>query len=244
MVTRYRKRLTIAKRGATFSRWKTGKRVYPSSKISSRSRFYKLARSLCPNSLTVKQHISVFNTRTASINVTGTAANQSMYITQGSLLPTYGAMAFRLDDIPQFATYSALFDQYKILKVLVRFRPQFNVADIKTDQNSIGTPQTLLTLIDFDDANAPTGLDEIRDYQLCREHNFFKEFTVELTPRIAISAYNGAFGAFANTTSYLDIASVNVQHYAVKFGISTATSTYGQAWTVSAEYIVDFKNIR
>jgi len=226
---------TVVRRTARGRYKKRGKHAY---------RFNTMARSLCPNHLTVHQYVGQFNSASASVNNVGSATNVAQYITQSSSTFTYFAIPFRLDDIPQVATYAALFDRYKIKKVIVHFKPMFNVGDVKTDQSAIGFPQTFLTTIDYDDANVPTSLDVVRDYQMCREHNFYKPFSIELTPKIAISAYNGSFGAFANTSSYIDIASANVQHYGIKGALSVAQSTIGQAWTVSAEYIIDFKNIR
>lgn len=214
-------------------------------KTSPFKRFNKLVRAICPNHLTVKQYVSVMGGASSNILVTGAVGSQVNSLVQG--VATVGfSIYFQLKDIPQYVTYQALFDMYRIVKVKLIFKPMLPVADIVTDQALLATPQFFFTTLDFDDVAVPGTLDVIRDYQHARDRPFYRQFSIELVPRIAVATYaSGVFTAFGNQhAGYIDIAYPDVQHYGVKGVLSATTALRAQGWSVYAEYIIDFKNIR
>jgi len=197
---------------------------------------------ITPNHLTVRQKVQIF-TNSAGINTVGTAGNYQQAFNQ-STSPISFALGFQLNDIPQYTTFTSLFDQYKILKVKVTFRPILNVMDMHSATAALGYPQTFVTLVDYDDATAPTSLDYCREYQSSVQRDFYKSFSITLKPKITLAAYSGTFTSYASTTGYIDVASPAVQHYGVKGCTGSGLSGYLQGWTISAEYWIDFRNIR
>lgn len=208
-----------------------------------RMRFNKLARAICPNHLTAKQYVGLLNISTG-LGTASSGGNITNYFAQGVTAQSF-AIGFAVKDVPQIAQWAALFDRYKIVKVKLTFKPQFNVSDLRTDTTNLGYAQTLLTTLDYDDIIAPASLDYLRDYQSCRDHGFYKTFSIELKPRIAVGAYAaGVFGSYMNTTGWIDMASTSVEHYGIKGVVSPGLIATLQCWTIEAEYIIDFKNIR
>lgn len=67
-----------------------------------------------------------------------------------------GVETFELADMPQFANYVALYEQFKITKIVYHFRSQapVNVGNASAGMNSLGY---LHTVVDHNDAVVPAG---------------------------------------------------------------------------------------
>lgn len=141
-------------------------------------------------------------------------------------------------------TYSGLtsvFDKYMIEAIRFTVVPQNNAMGL------VAGLTDLYCLIDYDDSNAPASLAAILPnnnlVRLAPGESLERVFA----PRIAISAYNGAFSGFAQGAQqvWCDSASTTIQHYGVKLYVP-ATGVVGQTvfqkWDITAEYFVRFKN--
>jgi len=166
-------------------------------------------------------------------------------IAQQATLSTFGAFQFQLSDLDQAVTFTTLFDQYKIDFLELKLRPNANLAQVVNPSTGQIMP-LLYTAVDYDDANVPTSLAYVREYQSCKETRFDNDCVRKFKPRIALAAYSGTFVSFANQTSWLDCASATVKHYGVKYAISPALTGQGnlQTWTVEARYYISFRQIR
>lgn len=134
------------------------------------------------------------------------------------------AYSYTLNDLDQVTTFTALFDQYRIRKIQVTFRPAYNMAMLQTSPFSGATTYNY-HVIDQDDATALTDA-QLRQYDTCQVHTNVQQFTRTFTPRIASAAYSGAFSSFANLSSntWIDVASPSVQYYGTKFNQEASPS--------------------
>jgi len=158
---------------------------------------------------------------------------------------TYGAVQHTINQLEQFASFSALFDQYRITKVDVHFRPMFTAATMSVPANSL-TP-LIYTCVDYDDANTPTAISQLREYENCKVHDDKKAFRISYVPHCASAMYSGAFTSFGNVTSpWIDMASPTVQHYGYKWAITPGAVGQAllQVWNVTTKLTVQFKNVR
>jgi len=156
------------------------------------------------------------------------------------------ATSFKLNDLDQVSSFTALYDQYRITKIVCRVRPIMNA--LQGISPATAYWGGIYVLVDFDDAVLPASLAVMREYETCRQFSSVEKFDVVIEkPHIALAAYSGAFASFANISGqWVDSASPTVQHYGIKFGVphGQAAQTLLQSWTVTAEYFCQFRNTK
>ncbi len=155
------------------------------------------------------------------------------------------AFQFALSDLPGYTDFTGLFDQYRILEIMLEFIPvtvPFGASTSSTAYPSIHS------IIDLDDANLPASVDELRQYgshQVVPNQKYFRRV---FTPRWPIAAYSGAFTSYAqnDVRQWLDVASPGVIHYGVKTAVSPVTTASGSfvLYNVEATYVFQCKNTR
>ena len=110
-----------------------------------------------------------------------------------------GAYYFTLSDLPYY-TGMSMYDCYRIDRIEVTLCPSFvsNVTKGTLGADAIQLP-FLSTAIDHDDATTPSSLDNILVNATAVSHGpFNKSITRTFEPRVAMSAYQGAFTGYTN----------------------------------------------
>lgn len=193
----------------------------------------------------LRQLASTFTDQSGLSNLGGNVA--ATLIQAGSTLIAF-SVGFELSDLAQVATWQAVFDQYKIEKVLLRFRARNNAVSVFNTASPNGGVPTGYVVIDRDDSTALASVLAAEEYDTCETFEGTDSITIVLEPSITPAYYaSGAFSAYGVTTpKWLDIANPGVPHYGVKgvIGGLTVTTTSAWVWDISAEYIVAFKNVR
>jgi len=160
-------------------------------------------------------------------------------ITVTSLADANFAYAIHLNDFPDSADFTALFDQYRIGPVRIAFTPL---------PGAVAIPSVIVTAIDYDDSTAVarSALEEYDSCQVCQmSTSFFRTFQ----PRAALAAYGGSlFTSFANAgpSTWFDVASPGVPYYGLKGQIPASTFAGGPSavWDVTFSAILQFRNTR
>lgn len=174
----------------------------------------------------------------------------SSTIYQGGATEVVGAIAFQLSDLDQVSTLSALFDQYRIDRVLLRISTKnqnVNLAQIASPNQAY---PTMRVVCDFDDATAPASTSDLQQYDSCTDLGPGNSMDIVIEPAVTKAVYaSGAFSGYtveSSSDQWLDIANTSVPHYGVKFAVAAlqASATYSYQWTVSAWYTVSFRNTR
>lgn len=130
------------------------------------------------------------------------------------------ASFFRLNMLPNAASWQTLFDQYCIPVVVCEYR-----ASETETLDKQGAPRVYSTL-DHDDANTIT-VAQAKAYSSCYESQLSERVTRVIYPRLALAAYSGVFTSFANNRCWVDCASDTVQHYGIKFAAEVDTRAGG-----------------
>lgn len=170
---------------------------------------------------------------------------RSYYVTNG--LTAFGANSYTpvniaLTSLPNYTEFTALYDQYKITGLKVKFVPRGNSSDITT-QNNISS---LFTVIDLDDGNPLTTVDQAMQYQsmkMCRSTQTQVRY---LKPRFNVGAINQVAGGLIgkkNTNGWLDCTSDSVVHYGIKTAL-TAGATQSVIYDLMVTVYLAFKNVR
>lgn len=143
---------------------------------------------------------------------------------------------FTLASLPDFADFTALFDQYCIVRVDLKFMPQ------TTENNSTADPGNLYTVIDHDDS-AGLSSAQANEYESLVVTNCTKGQIRTVYPRVALAAYSGVFTSFANQRAWIDVASTGVIHYGLKT-VQSVSTTNVYKYTVEIVYYLAFRDVR
>jgi hypothetical protein len=154
---------------------------------------------------------------------------------------TYGSLQFLLSDLNEVASYTAIFDQYRIRSLSICFIPNTTAAVSNATISSFAP--VIYTAVDYDDNGTPSSLATVLNYANVRYHASGSNFTITFKPHISIAGFTGTFGGFVNEPApWIDAASTNVQHYGLKYALPSASLI--SAWQCIARYTIDFRNIR
>jgi len=164
-------------------------------------------------------------------------------VQQAAITDTTGSYYFSLSQLAQVTTFQALFDQYRIDEVQVVLRPAY-LSQPLTSFTTVRVP-LLYVAIDYDDVNTPT-ISTMREYSNCTQ-TMYETVVATFQPRIAMAAYSGSFGSFANQGGqWIDMASPSVQHYGIKYACEggAAGQTSLQVWDGTIRYKFSCRNVR
>jgi hypothetical protein len=131
-------------------------------------------------------------------------------------VPVYAATAITLNQFPNYASYTSLFDQYRCDLIEVWIEP--SVLMSSTVKSTL-----MYSAIDLDDANNPSSLSQVSGHQsaICSEAG--TSHYHKWKPHMAVAAYSGTFTSYSNEPAgWIDCASPGVQHFGVKFATSSA----------------------
>jgi hypothetical protein len=135
------------------------------------------------------------------------------------------------------------YDQYRYVAVRFTIVPQNNAIGLVTNSTTSLTP--LYCVIDYDDGTNLTSTAAAEAYNNVVQLNPGESCSRVFKPHMAIGAYTGSFGGFANVPPmWIDAASSGVLHYGIKVYVPgvTAAQTTLQSWTVTLEHFIEFKN--
>lgn len=132
------------------------------------------------------------------------------------------AYAFALQDIQDDTELAALFDNYKLSRVKVKFMPvaapiQSYLGGTATTPATYPTPFYMHGAIDTNDASDPTSADEVLQYQNCKSWRSDRGKKFYWKPSIEYSVDGHTAGV--KPASYLDCAQKNIRHYGLKLWI-------------------------
>lgn len=137
--------------------------------------------------------------------------------------PVVQQILFKLDQMPDVTSIKALYDQYRIRWVQVRFLPTFNVSD----EDNATQSGCIYTVIDYD-GDGPTNIDDFGQYKTLRSTRSYKVHTRFIRPRILREIYNNGITSgyeVAKPGVWIDTASSAVNHFGLHLGIDGGNTT-------------------
>lgn len=165
--------------------------------------------------------------------------------------PILAAYDFKLNALPQQSTLTSLYDQYKINKVVLTFRPRTGMVTTEPGNSFqfIQGYSPLMTVIDYDDATSPVNEAEMLEYQTLKMTQPSKVHKRVLRPKFASQVYASPISSgYKPSTGFIDCTNPAVPHYGVKVLMNAPVATAGTAsafsYDVYATYYVAFKNVR
>lgn len=139
---------------------------------------------------------------------------------------TFVQMAFRLQDVPNYAEYVALFRYYKILGVKINF-----VCDQTNSVSDVNPMPTLLTYWNPEQEEGfPASAQDMREHSNCRRSFYAPNKRVAtryIKPRVAYNLRGGeGTVAYANTyKGWIPTSDFDMQHYGLMVCVDNLRNT-------------------
>lgn len=165
-----------------------------------------------------------------------------------------GNITFELSDIPEYASYQALYEYFRIDKVSVTWMSLNNVS-----QSSGITPGTIFvaagrlhTCIDYNDSSnfaaSAAGVGEMMNDNRYKGTSSMRNQTRTLTPKILIEAGGSSTGAVSKSKQWIPTGATTaaLSHYGIKFiyegGYTDGLSYKSFVMQPIVKYWVSFKD--
>lgn len=171
----------------------------------------------------------------------------------------YYSVAFNnyLDQVPEYAEFTALYDYYKIALVVYRITwLSTNISTIETDNNGdMGAPYCYY-YIDRDDVTAhaasASGLNEMRAVSRCKRFTFTpdrRQLNIKFKPNTLSEQYRSgvATGYAVDFNKWLDTAQPGMPYFGTKlmfYTPSSGTPSSSNYFELEATYYMRFKSPR
>lgn len=164
-----------------------------------------------------------------------------------ALTTSFYSTSFALSGVPGYTEFTALYDQYRLTKVILHLLPT-NIA--VTNSNSASTIVNLapraVTAIDFDDSTNAASFSELREYSTAEVHMTTDKCVRTFSPAVSTVVYEGVSSSgYAPTWGqWISTNDPTVPHYGFKgaiepTGSGSADNAYG--FRVEAEYFLEFR---
>lgn len=159
-----------------------------------------------------------------------------------------GLLQFELRYLPDFAEFTALYDQYRVDKLVFKFIPSAN-----TNVSGLLVEQLLpyVTAIDFDGGSVGLTLAQLISYESAQFTSPYEKKTITVQPRAELLTLDGAAAtvsaSMAPSTSWWDCSNTAVSFFGVRYGIQAHPSMpggYGGVMQIWCDVFLTFKNTR
>lgn len=170
-------------------------------------------------------------------------------VDKGLLTSTSGAEGLysfnvKLSDLSEVASFTSVFDQYRIRMMKVEIHP---AVQLSTTVTSSPPYSFLYVVTDYDDSTNLASASLALNYQNLKIVGAGKGLTRSIKPHVnsyAAEDPNTAQPAETRVSPWLDCAQTAIAHYGLKCAVLQQTSTNIVSWRIWIHYLVDFRMVR
>ncbi len=156
------------------------------------------------------------------------------------------AQEFKFTDMPNATEFSNLFDLYKINLIKITFVPTATSADANPNATQIFMPN-LMSVLDYTDAAAPSGINELMQYPNCRRTKLTRQHTRIFKPRVLqdVVGQGATTGYNSKPWPYVSFG-IDVTGYGIKWGLDQVFNVASGGIGVDryVTYYFSCKNVR
>lgn len=136
-----------------------------------------------------------------------------------------------LAQIPQVAQYTALYNQYKIVKCSMLFVPAYNVADLNLPGGAtpMDAPRVVWAIQDSAQSTAPANESDVLQHNGAKIRMFTKPVRVNFRPvaQVADALVSGGFVAMTRKNSWITTTNTSVAHAGLAISFTNALPISG-----------------
>lgn len=161
----------------------------------------------------------------------------------------FQGLSFTLSQVPNNSEFTSLYDQYRINGIKWTLIPRGNTAELTGAPPTVfqGQSTGIFSAIDYDDATAPTSINQLCEYQNMKMTRATQMHSRYIKPRVNLqgitNAGTGAVGSTMNTRGWLDVSQINVPHFGLKLALQQSVN-YNLTYDVKIDFYLAFKNVR
>jgi hypothetical protein len=165
-----------------------------------------------------------------------------------------GHIQFKFSNCLDFSSWTTLFDQYRINKVVVEFIPVQTQAMVKQfdDTTTVGAGVNLIprftSCIDLDDSVNPTDFNVVFQRPNSRTVPATEKVTYTFTPTRLGMVYRSSsqtgYVIDSDTRKFVDCAQNDVPHYGIKYVITPTSPANAFQYRIETKYYISLKNRR
>lgn len=161
-------------------------------------------------------------------------------ITAAAGVNTPNGLVFTLDSVTNYTEFSALFDSYRINKVVVKFVP-------RTTDNGQGANErgNVYSVVDYNDNTALASVAAALERDTCRRTVATRVHTRVLRPACASATYKSvtSWGYAPTWKRWIDMSDPQVPHYGLKYLIDNRDDL-SMVYDYFITYYMSFMNVR
>lgn len=178
----------------------------------------------------------------------GTASISGISNTNGTAFNQFN-IQFRLSDLPNSAEITALYDQFMITKVVIKFIPYRDKAELSNTAASTALGGgRLFTVIDNDDSTNISA-DACREYSSLKITDYGKVHKRVLTPAVLRQMYESTISSAYTPCfkQWLSTSDPTTIHYGLKGGLvvnDASAVTASIQYSIEAMYYFKCKNVK
>lgn len=159
-----------------------------------------------------------------------------------------GLVFLQLQDLPDYTEFTALYDQYRVDKLVVHFYPSQTIIDLS---DSRADPGTLLTAVDFDGGATGLTLNQFLSYESAQVHPHCVPRKITIKPRAELAVIDGSSATVAaalpnSGNIWYDCSNTAVRFHGVRVATTaeSAPNGYHITYKIYVEAFVTFKATR
>lgn len=141
--------------------------------------------------------------------------------------PTLGALTFNLAALPNYTEFTSLFDEYRILGILVEFHPGVDSwsAEPGVTLTSMALPQ-VRTVIDHTEDGVPSSFNDMYQYANCKMTRGTRIHKRFLRPNVLSQAFESTVSTAYSPKykQWITTDDATTPHYGLKYGIDALPS--------------------
>lgn len=159
---------------------------------------------------------------------------------------TGAQVEWKLNEVVGYGEFTALFDSYRINKIVIKFIPEINQMNTGLAAGTAIVP-LFYSAIDYDSGSAPTSAAEVQEYASCKAVPCNKPFTRVVVPRTASPIYRaGVTAAYMMNPArqWIDCGYVDVPHYGLVVWANPSVAANQFSYKIEVIAYLAFKNVR
>lgn len=158
---------------------------------------------------------------------------------QANAVDAFGTFQFTLADT-EAVSFAPLFEQYRITKIEMTFRPMFRANGASLSGSYI--MPLIYVAVDPNDVSSWSLRSQAQSHDNVTVLGDEEPFTISFEPSVATAVYNGAFSGFGHQRNiWIDTGTTGARYYGVKWCITAGVTPDIQHWEVVSRYTVAFR---
>lgn len=164
------------------------------------------------------------------------------FIGGSDITDSYGVVVFRLEDCYHETCYTAVFSEYSIRKVVVRFIPSGYA--VNSGLGATARAPGICSTIDYDNDTAFSAMGQVYSDATLKVTGMRDDHTRVLVPRVAQEAFRTGVSSgytIAKPKTWIRVEDTTIAHYGLKWAVQMSSVGTNGKWHIICTYYIAFR---